>query len=331
MGQYEFRKDKTMKRTQQKNGFTIVELLTVMAVIALLIGLLVPALALVKDRAKEIQQRTQFHAISAGLEMFKADFGNYPESNDNAINTASSPQKLADNRPYAGANKLAEAMVGYDYLGFHPNSDFRSDGANTIVNQLGVQVPNTVVYHPDYDVANWETAAQNIQARKGPYVELENASAFRMDEIYTSFPASSGYTAAFSLGGTNQYPMALCDVFARKRGGLGGKKTGTPILYFRARTHFSIQNSDSAPESSIYYFSDNATILDMGMPDTGVAHTLFTGPSNEFVNFDDTILNKNVQAVRRPYKAGSFILWSAGKDGSFGTADDIFNFTKEAE
>lgn len=76
-----------MKRTQHNNAFTIVELLTVMAVIALLIGLLVPALALVKDRAKDIQQRAQFHAISSGLEMFKADFGDYPDSKDNSYAT----------------------------------------------------------------------------------------------------------------------------------------------------------------------------------------------------------------------------------------------------
>lgn len=322
-----------MKRTQQHKGFTIVELLTVMAVIALLIGLLVPALALVKDRAKDIQQRAQFHAVSSGLEMFKADFGDYPESNDNAVNTASSPQKVADPIPYCGANKLAEAMIGYDYLGFHPNSDFRADGANTIINQLGVQVPNTVVYHPDYNVADWETATQNIQARKGPYVELENANAFRMDEIYTTFPGASGFSNTFVLDSLGRYPLALCDVYARKRGGIGGKKTGTPILYFRARTNFSIQDMDALPEQSIYYFYDNARILDLGMPDTGVGapHALFTGTNNEFVSFDEMILNKNVSAVRRPYRAGSFVLWSAGKDGSFGTADDIFNFTREAE
>lgn len=320
-----------MKRTQHNKAFTIVELLTVMAVIALLIGLLVPALALVKDRAKEIQQRAQFHAISSGLEMFKADFGDYPESNDNNIDTVSSPQKVADNRPYTGANKLAEAMVGYDYLGFHPNSDFRADGANTIVNKLGVQVTNTVVYHPDYEVPDWETATENIQARKGPYVELENANAFRMDEIYTTFPAGSGFVAAFNLAGDNQYPLTLCDVFARKRGGIGGKKTGTPILYFRARTNFSFQDSDALPEESIYYYNDNARILELGMPDTGVVHELLRIYADRFLNFDDMILNKNVQAIRRPYRAGSFILWSAGKDGSFGTADDVFNFTKEAE
>ena len=59
-----------MERTRKK-GFTIVELLTVMGVIAVLIGLLIPALGLVKDNAKEIQQKAQFHGIDVGLEIFK--------------------------------------------------------------------------------------------------------------------------------------------------------------------------------------------------------------------------------------------------------------------
>jgi len=51
---------------ERKKGFTIVELLTVMAVIAVLIGLLIPALALVNKKAKTVQQRAQFHAIDVG-------------------------------------------------------------------------------------------------------------------------------------------------------------------------------------------------------------------------------------------------------------------------
>ena len=137
-----------MKRTGQNKGFTIVELLTVMAVIALLIGLLVPALSMVKDRAKDIQQRAQFHAITTGLEMFKADFGDYPESNDNSMNTTSSPQKVNDPRVYCGANKLAEAMVGLDLSGFPSQFGFPSGWSEYyyLIN-LGTSVPNTPVYH----------------------------------------------------------------------------------------------------------------------------------------------------------------------------------------
>ena len=71
---------KTSKAKLKRAGFTIVELLTVMGIIALLLGLLVPALNLVKDYSKEIQQSAQFHSIDVGLEMFKAEYERYPQS-----------------------------------------------------------------------------------------------------------------------------------------------------------------------------------------------------------------------------------------------------------
>ena len=42
------------EKTKSSKGFTIVELLTVMGVIAILISLLVPALAAVRDMAMEL-------------------------------------------------------------------------------------------------------------------------------------------------------------------------------------------------------------------------------------------------------------------------------------
>ena len=127
-----------MKKTGDKtSGFTIVELLTVMAVIAVLIGLLVPALNKVKDSAKEIKQLSQFRAIDVGLEIFKKDFGNYPESNDNSL----APVNPIDNTIYCGANKLAEAMVGWDLLGFHPKSGLTATGQNDLDGVAGPDAP----------------------------------------------------------------------------------------------------------------------------------------------------------------------------------------------
>ncbi|MDH4201649.1 MAG: type II secretion system GspH family protein [Phycisphaerae bacterium] len=317
---------------ERKKGFTIVELLTVMGVIAVLIGLMVPALALVKDYSKRIQQKAQFHGIDMGLQMFKTEFGSYPDSSDNFITGKEASI-------YCGSNKLAEAMVGLDLIGFHPNADFRSDGQNTITDNFGVQVPNHDVYDTTGSLASWQTGAQNIDARKGPFVETEHANAFRMDEVYANIgPTNFNQNFAPPGAATAMYPLVLCDVYAQKRSGTGGKKTGTPILYYRAHENFKFQDSAKdnngsgfVDDDDIYSYLDNQELLALGRPDNNSTFAVVTAavtgvPAQEF---DNMIRNENVTTVRRPYRSDSYILISAGKDGDFGTADDVFNFDKE--
>jgi hypothetical protein len=129
------------------------------------------------------------------------------------------------------------------------------------------------------------------------------------------------------------YPLVLCDVYAQKRSGTGSKKTGTPILYFRARTQYSQQNyslNGNDNTTVIYNYDDNFNLLNLGMPNDGVGFTVDNaGTGDDYENFENMIVNENVQTIRRPYRADSYILISAGKDGDFGTADDVFNFDKE--
>lgn len=101
-------------------GFTIVELLTVLAIIAMLVGLLVPALNLVRNIAKETKQKAQLTTIGLALTAFRNDDGDYPRSDW--------PVPPASPGDYCGAQKLAEALLGWDLLGFHPKSAWRADG-----------------------------------------------------------------------------------------------------------------------------------------------------------------------------------------------------------
>ena len=67
-------------RTPRRTGFTLVELLTVIGIISLLIGILLPSLSRARDQAKKLRVQAQVSAVEKGLELFYNDFRSYPDS-----------------------------------------------------------------------------------------------------------------------------------------------------------------------------------------------------------------------------------------------------------
>jgi len=266
--------------------------------------------------ASSLAQKFQFHSIEVALEIFGSDFGSYPPSVDNE-NISFAEVLGSDPNTYLGANKMAEAIVGMDLLGFHPNSTFRSDGQNYRNDGVG-GFQAYQVYHADAnDPGNTtgqyaETAEENIAARVGPYIDFEQARVFRLGEIYEDVISFNGST------------LVLCDVFEKERS--SGKKTGMPILYFRARSNFLEQDVSDGIENDIYYYPDNLALLKLGSAeDQLIQHPLSDGV-DDWLDFENMILNPIITVIKRPYNSDSFILISAGHDGLYGTSDDIFNF-----
>jgi len=284
---------KTIARQSKKNSaFTIVELLTVMSIIVILIGLLVPALNRVRIFAREVKQKAQFHSIEAAIELFNNAFDGYPESSGVDMTMAS----------YCGAMKLCEAMMGQDMLGFHSNSVFRADGMDASGTRR--------LYGSTTDLA----------ARKGPFLEPESADAVEIQEIW----AGSGATGSFL-----PTSRVLCDVFTRKLD--SGKKLGMPILYYKADTTGKLHDPSLAPtmtpvdnRDNIYNYHDNQELLDLGPPGAIAGSPPF--PLADPVRFYKNTLSDKVTTVDRPFKADSYILISAGYDAEYGTADDICNY-----
>ncbi len=277
------RKCDTMRLSRPlRRGFTLVEILTVMAIIALLMGLLVPSFTAVRRFANDTKQRAEFASIEAALMTFRNDYGDYPESEAEAM--------MGDD--YCGAQKLTEALLGRDLLGFHPQSDWRLDD--------GV----------------YDSTQANIDQRRGRYLDLTHINVFRLGDLFnaSAFPEVAVYM---------QDTFVLCDVYGKVDVYLSdGRRVraGAPILYYRA-------NRSRRVIDEIYHYGDNVTIMGLDRMTDGQQHAIV--PPADFYDYIADPRVSDAQAdppVLYPYRPDSYLLISAGADGLYGTADDIRNF-----
>jgi hypothetical protein len=194
--------------------------------------------------------------------------------------------------PYCGAMKLAEATMGQDSMGVHRYSAFRADGRDRI------------------DLAPLYTR-DTLRARLGPFLATESARVFRLVDVY-----GKGKTGPFP-----ENALVLCDTYVCKRP--NGKKVGMPILYYRAKSSGTKHDPNNPDDpQNIYDYRDNLALINLGVPgDPNAVHPL-AGPKRFYLNTQ----NHMIMGTPRPYRDDSYILLSAGYDGLYGTADDIFNF-----
>jgi len=302
---------KSQKGHVGKKGFTIIELLTVMSIIVILIGLLVPALNQVRRYALTVQQNAQFHAIKSALELYRNQYDQYPESG--ALDSTGVD--------YPGAMKLCEALMGQDLMGFHPESRFRADSASA---PLGT--PERLYRIPQ---TPRQPFLDNLKQRQGAYLEAEKVRAYRLQDIYSDTAISGSNLQNVS----NMF--VVTDVYKRaeNRGVGGDNKIGMPVLYYKADVAGTEHDPNQAPSGApdingnngfIYNYYDNQQILALNQPwDPAKGNSL---DFDTFYSITENQQIRNASGVSRPYRSDSYILMSAGWDGEYGTRDDVTNF-----
>jgi general secretion pathway protein G len=145
-----------MDKLNNRSGFTLIELMVVIVILALLGALVAPKLLGRTDDAKIQTTRTQIGNLETALKLYKLDNGNYPSTEQGLNALVTKPTVGVIPKNYKDGGYLEKKQVpkdgwGNDYLyispGEHGDYDlfsYGSDGAK------GGEGKNS-------DITNWDT------------------------------------------------------------------------------------------------------------------------------------------------------------------------------
>ena len=138
-------------RVKNNSGFTLLELLVVLGIIALLAGIVGPQVMKHMGAAKTKAARVQIEDLSAALDMYKLDVGKYPTTEQGLVALVESPSDSKRwNGPYLRKTKVPQDPWVQDYHfaspGQHGKFDLYSYGADEKEGGEG----------EDQDINSWE-------------------------------------------------------------------------------------------------------------------------------------------------------------------------------
>jgi general secretion pathway protein G len=138
-------------KIRRQSGFTLVELLLVLTILAILAGLVLPKFANSTEQAREAAAQTQISSFGTALDTFEVDNGYYPRGNAGLNDLINAPRDAQNwHGPYLKMDSIPldpwkNAYI-YDCPGKHnPNGyDLMSMGLDARANT-------------EDDICNWTT------------------------------------------------------------------------------------------------------------------------------------------------------------------------------
>ena len=107
---------------QRQRGFTLLELLVVLAILGLLIGLVAPAALRQLESSKEKIAHQSVERIAGVLDIYKLDVGTYPTTEQGLLALIARPSGVTRwNGPYLKGEKVPEDPWGRPFIYHNPS------------------------------------------------------------------------------------------------------------------------------------------------------------------------------------------------------------------
>ncbi len=351
------RRDQGGSGVEARRAFTLVEMLVVIAIIALLLAALLPAFSSVRTQAKITDTSAKFRALDTGLRTFQAESaigGALPPSSSDGPNrqmiaNPKNPPETPATVRVAGAHLLVHAMIGADGLG---TPGFRDVSRETP--RLGLWSDDTHKRtNPDGIYAIGDDGKEKFPRYGGAgYVDEKlKSEAKSIQELVN--------TGKVLLLPTEDNPAINERMFL--------DPWDHPILYYRANPSL-IRMTAGEDKPGVYWQEDNSLLtgslggavspergLDFGQgmsparqgaPPTNhaIADAAGEAPNGQpdqvaeilardalVGTFFRFIIDPSVKARPTPVNKDSYLLISAGADSRYGTGDDVVNWTKKTD
>ncbi|MBC8203513.1 MAG: prepilin-type N-terminal cleavage/methylation domain-containing protein [Planctomycetes bacterium] len=304
-----------------RHGFTLVEILVVIAIIAILAGILLSALGSVQESAKKTKAESLMQAFARACDIFALDHGRYPgilpESAVNGIQITSMQ------------NALLELMGGARVK--------NSNSPNSVINEFdnfangpAVIVENSAFFEDEATASNirWDLAFDQNRFGEGPFIGGRQYEPYfspkSADLLYAAY-SNSDVPNVNDLGDSFFFPT-LIDPWE------------TPIMYFRSsRTSGPvIAKSDSDPntpmpqfeiQEELQFFDPTDQIInvngslfgnDLGDLENNLAWLTLLLAHPSFWDIDESNADPDFQdGVAWGTARGRYMLLSAGQDTIF--------------
>ena len=132
----------SIRNKMNKRGFTLIEILIVIVIIAVLALIVIPRLMSATRKAREVAMRRNLSLIRQAVQRFQADTGVYP---------ASLPDLVTYGTPYGWVNGEAAPVIPGTFKGPYLVISGYSDYPGIPLNPFDSNAPPTVATYWDYN------------------------------------------------------------------------------------------------------------------------------------------------------------------------------------